>query len=133
MDYCQLLSFGSSDFCYQKKTIRHKIWSEASATCSNSSGAEYGVDFRVAAKHLTELVQSERFGDHDLLLRALRDGLWTQQRRFDKGLSDSPLCPRCQVENEDLHHRLWDCPCNPDSLPGHDLVFAANAARRHNE
>ena len=43
-------------------------------------------------------------------------GQWTRARLFAANLSDSPICIRCGLEPEHLHHRLWTCPANAARL-----------------
>ena len=41
---------------------------------------------------------------------------WTQERRFRVGLVETPRCPRCEEEDEDMHHRVWRCKANTGEI-----------------
>ena len=43
------------------------------------------------------------------LVTLIANGLWTGTRRFKAGISDTPLCPHCGID-DDLEHILWHCP-----------------------
>ena len=43
---------------------------------------------------------------------------WTQERRCRAGLVESSLCPRCEEEDEDMHHRVWQCRANTGEIFG---------------
>ena len=38
-----------------------------------------------------------------MLLAVATASCWTQELRY----RGSPLCPRCEEEDEDMHHRVW--------------------------
>ena len=56
---------------------------------------------------------------------------WTQERRYRAGLVESPICPRCEEEDEDMHHRVWRCRANAGEIfdKTQQLVHKATEAK----
>ena len=47
--------------------------------------------------------------DKALLRVVVGDGIWTNRRRFDAGLWDTPKCAMCGEADDTLFHRVWEC------------------------
>ena len=47
-----------------------------------------------------------------MLLTLKCGGIWTFQRKCEKGIVEDDLCPRCGLVQESLDHCLYGCPCN---------------------
>ena len=37
-------------------------------------------------------------------------GAWSEARKFDAGMVESPVCPRCGLHDQDDLHMHWSCP-----------------------
>ena len=62
-----------------------------------------------------------------------RSSCWTQEQRYRAGLVESPFCPGCEEENEDMYHRVWQCRANTGEIfdKTQHLVQKATQAQRH--
>ena len=90
---------------------RRQIWAKASQHHCGA-GLALGVDFRSAILHLKALSSRGQAQDHAILAVTICAGIWTEQRRCDSGMTDSPTCPRCGAAPESDAHRYWYCPAN---------------------
>ncbi len=70
------------------------------------------IDFEVARAFL----QDRRIPPHvrGVLVRYLTHTFWTCERMHHVGYDIVQGCPKCGHHRDDLHHRLFSCPCTED-------------------
>ena len=91
------------------------LWRRA-ANFVDGKGAEAGVDFTVARRHLAFYTRKGLMGHAAILRKALQGGLWPAARIHEFNSSRSPLCSCCECgEQETLLHRVWGCQANRES------------------
>ena len=93
--------------------VSARLWKTAAKHYSGQ-GLEQGADLYSARLMVRKLRARGKHGEAGIRLNIVTGGFWTQKRRFDCGLEDSPLCPRCHKEPETGFHRIWGCACNED-------------------
>ena len=60
----------------------------------------------VQARHVFGEKKKGRHAARGMLVAAATASCWTQERRYRAGLVETPRCPRCEEEDEDMHHRV---------------------------
>ena len=92
-----------------------------------------GAHLRTLFKHDHYLERKGLCAARGMLLAAATASCWTQERRYRAGLVESPLCPRCEEEDEDMHHRVWQCRANTGEIfdKTQHLVQKATQSQRH--
>ena len=73
-------------------------------------------DLTTLFKHDEYLERKGLCAARGMLLAAATASCWSQERRYRAGLVESPLCPRCEEEDEDMHHRVWQCRANTGEI-----------------
>eukprot|EP00969_Alexandrium_andersonii_P184245 8140562-Alexandrium_andersonii.AAC.1 len=93
------------------KDVESRVW-KAAAKFNDGKGLEEGGDLTVHARLRERFFERGQALQASLVLSTASGSCWTQARRFEAGLTDSPTCPRCGKEPETLEHRYWGCECN---------------------
>ena len=94
-----------------EKSAMKEHWAHA-ATRWSGSGAAGGVDVSVLKRHLAQLERKDLPGRVGLLNSVAMGATWPRQRKFEAGLAESAICPRCGEADETDLHRFWTCPKN---------------------
>ena len=92
-----------------QNSILSMIWEKASQHHCGA-GSQRGVDLTKFNQHIAHLLKKEKFGEAGMLTCIGTGATWMQHRKFQAGLVQSPLCPRCGNEAETDFHRYWSCP-----------------------
>ena len=90
-----------------RSAVERIVWGQASNHHCGRGLAE-GCDVYSIQKHLKHM----RHGnpkDASLMMTIASAGAWSQARKFQAGLVDSPLCPHCGEEEQDDLHMCWTC------------------------
>ena len=93
------------------KSAMQVHWAHA-ATRWSGSGAAGGVDASLLKRHLRKLEKDGRNDTVGLLTSIATGATWPRQRKFEAGLAEDALCPRCGEAAETDLHRFWTCPKN---------------------
>ena len=80
------------------------------------AGLKDGADLTTLFKHDKFLERKGLHAARGMFLAAATASCWTQERRYRAGVVDSPLCPRCEEEDEDMYHRVWQCRANTGEI-----------------
>ena len=65
---------------------------------------ENGADLTILKQCLNRLYKTHQNRDAGMLKLVAAGGIWTNGRKYEAGLIDSPLCPDCQICDEDEYH-----------------------------
>ena len=96
-----------------RAAVERKVWSQASFHhCGR--GLAQGADIYGLSRHLKQ-VRSSSPKDASLMLTIAAAGAWSEARKHDAGMVESPLCPRCGVHEQDDLHMHWTCPALMES------------------
>ena len=93
-----------------RASIEGQLWEKA-ARHELGTGLEGGADLTTLFKHDKFLGKKGLTCSPRHALAAATASCWTQERRYRAGLVESPLCPRCEEEDEDMHHSSLAMPC----------------------
>ena len=97
------------------------LWKRA-ALFLDGKGAEDGVDFTVAKRHLAYFTKRGLHGHAAILRKALQGGLWPADRIYETNALHPRECTCCELGvPETLAHRVYGCPANRQSTE-HALV-----------
>ena len=91
-----------------RAAVEAKLWAKAS-TRPDGRGAEHGVDTSPILKHLKWLEKKGWSRTAGALATVACGAAWTNQRCYDAGYRDTPLCDRCKAAPETMAHRVWGC------------------------
>ena len=89
------------------------------------SRAPGGGDLTIIKREIARCRKANRFHDVGLLKLIASGGIWTLKRKYEAKLVDSPICPYCEVEEEDDFHFFWGCRCLKTSTSSHDSYKAS--------
>ena len=83
---------------------------EQSSRHDAGEGMQRGVGLSgLSSKAREHEAQGQARGLH-ILQTIVVSGSWTQERAHKAGLTDTPICPRCQEAVETHKHRYYQCP-----------------------
>ena len=85
-----------------------QLWKKASRH-EMGAGLDGVADLITLFKHDRFLHKKGMNAARGMLLAGAMASCWTQVRRYRAGLVESLLYPRCNEEDEDMHHRIWHC------------------------
>jgi hypothetical protein len=85
--------------------IRRMMMRRAALRRRDYRGAECNVDVKATMANITDVKEPCRKS----LLNVVAGAVITQRVRWLGSLTDSELCPFCEVEAEDVEHLLWRC------------------------
>ena len=113
-----------------RASIEGQLWEKA-ARHELGAGLDGGGELTTLFKHEKILEKTGMNAARGMLLAAATASCWTQERRYRAWLVESPLCPRCNEENEDMHHRVWQCRASEGEIFDKTLhlIFKATQAK----
>ena len=90
---------------YVRSILRYRLLKRVADRRKNLEGAE-----QCDVKVTVALLRRKLLPNRALLIQALCDTIWSQERRASIGWTPSPNCEFCGCDREDARHILHDCP-----------------------